>query len=197
MEDIDNFVDAAGDTEGKLHLQECDNVSMTSDEHKMEKIIAQEQEHLNMITEEEKRMFAEIDEQNKQDQGDKTIFKIVTAEDFVTVCADLRKLHEQPDKAVVRDKNTLKRQLEIWMRKQVVDLTQKSHKEKKEAARQKIIADILNVMKLIDSRLPWAEFFQEHGLELLAIFFKLTYFGNDIDNSVCNLSDLKEHLRSG
>ena len=112
---------SAGDTEEKKI--DDDNVSMTSDDHTMNKIIEQEQEQLAFITEEEKKMFADIDEHNKKESGDKKVFKVITVEDFVAVCNDLRKLHETPDKAVVRDKNTLKRQLEIWMRKQIVDLT--------------------------------------------------------------------------
>jgi hypothetical protein len=38
----------------------------------------------------------------------------------------------------------------------------------------------------IDKDLPWEEFFREDGLDLFTLFFKVTYYGKDIQHSVSN-----------
>ena len=38
----------------------------------------------------------------------------------------------------------------------------------------------------IDKDLPWEEFFREDGLDLFTVFFKVTYYGKDIQYSVSN-----------
>ena len=39
---------------------------------------------------------------------------------------------------------------------------------------------------LLDKELPWKTFFQSNGADFLPIFFKLTYYGSDIQFSVAN-----------
>ena len=41
---------------------------------------------------------------------------------------------------------------------------------------------------LIDEKLPYKEFFREHGSELFMMFFKLTFYDKDILYSVHNAS---------
>lgn len=38
----------------------------------------------------------------------------------------------------------------------------------------------------IDKDLPWQDFFKEYGLDLFNLFFKVTYYGKDIQYSVSN-----------
>ena len=38
----------------------------------------------------------------------------------------------------------------------------------------------------IDKHLPWVEFFEEHGLDMFTLFFKLTFYGPDVQFSVFN-----------
>lgn len=38
----------------------------------------------------------------------------------------------------------------------------------------------------LDKNLPWAEFFMEHGHDMFTLFFKLTFYGTDIQYSVFN-----------
>ena len=38
----------------------------------------------------------------------------------------------------------------------------------------------------MDRELPWKDFFKDHGGDLFTMFFKMTYYGKDIENSVFN-----------
>ena len=38
----------------------------------------------------------------------------------------------------------------------------------------------------VDKNLPWEEFFAEHGHDMFTLFFKLTFYGKDIQYSVFN-----------
>jgi hypothetical protein len=40
----------------------------------------------------------------------------------------------------------------------------------------------------MEKELPWEEFFADHGLDLFVLIFKLTYYGDDIEYSVCNFN---------
>jgi len=47
---------------------------------------------------------------------------------------------------------------------------------------------------LIDKELPWKILFAENGIELFSIFFKLTFYDDNIEHSVSNLKDGKIEL---
>ena len=45
---------------------------------------------------------------------------------------------------------------------------------------------LLEFLLILDRELPWQDFYAENGSDLLAMFFKMTYFGEDIEHSVFN-----------
>jgi len=53
---------------------------------------------------------------------------------------------------------------------------------------------LLELLMALDRELPWREFFKEDGVDVFTMFFKLTYYGKDIQYSVCNNETLdKQH----
>lgn len=64
--------------------------------------------------------------------------------------------------------------------------------EKKE--REERMGKLLELLMALDRELPWREFFKEDGVDVFTMFFKLTYYGKDIQYSVCNNETLdKQH----
>ena len=64
------------------------------------------------------------------------------------------------------------------MQKEIVEAKQSAVKDATK------MQDLLDLMTAIDEHLPWNYFFKQDGIEMLAILFKLTFFGHKIDKDL-------------
>ena len=48
------------------------------------------------------------------------------------------------------------------------------------------MGELLEFLMIMDRELPWEDFYKDTGGELFSMFFKMTYYGKDIENSVFN-----------
>jgi hypothetical protein len=64
------------------------------------------------------------------------------------------------------------------MQKEIVEAKQSAVKDATK------MQDLLDLVTAIDEHLPWRVFFKQDGIEMLAILFKLTFFGHKIDKDL-------------
>ena len=120
-------------------------------------------------------------EKAESDSKPTVIAKITKDSEFSYVCNQLR---EQTGKAEKWEIDQLKQKIEIYIRKQLTDLTNTS--KKTSAERKELRRHLLDFVMLVDNFLPWEEFFRDHGMDIFAMFFKLTTYAPNILYSVLN-----------
>ena len=110
--------------------------------------------------------------------------KVLTKEDFISVCNELAEKSKDPSTAIVWQMDELKKKIEVYIRKSV----DKYIKEKKEHDKfhQATAQTLLEFLLLMDKELPWKEFYKNDGYDLFPMFFKMTFYGKDIKYSVYN-----------
>lgn len=80
----------------------------------------------------------------------------------------------------------MKKMLESWLQKTLVEKKQNAARDESK------LEDLLEAVALVDDHLPWRDFFEENGIELLSIFFKLTFYGHKLDKVEDDSDDIDE-----
>ena len=119
------------------------------------------------------------------------IAKVTTNEEFIKVTETYKTILQDPAaKAKSATLNEIRNKLETFINKQLVKVNKAATKDPVK------LSDLLDLLIIIDTHLPFEDFFKHAGLDIFPIVFKLTFYNND--HSVVNSdeSDDQQYLHS-
>jgi len=101
------------------------------------------------------------------------IAKVTTNEEFIKVTEAYIGLLQDPATTKVSKLNEIRNKLETFINKQLVKVNKAATKD------QAKLGDLLDLLIIIDTHLPFEDFFNHAGLDIFPIVFKLTFYNND------------------
>ncbi len=113
------------------------------------------------------------------------IAKVTTNEEFIKVTETYKGLLQDPATTKSSTLKEIRNKLETFINKQLVKVNKAATKD------QAKLSDLLELLIIIDTHLPFEDFFKHAGLEIFPIVFKLTFYNND--HSVVNSDESDSH----